>query len=803
MTPSPRQGEGEHIAGCTGAMAPLTCTVAVRTLCEFTAKAGDLDLRFTPSATALEGIAGQAIVASRRGSEYETEISLSGAFEGLQVRGRADGYDARRQRIDEVKSFRGDLDAMPANRRALHWAQLQVYGALLCAQRGLPEVELALVYFDVATQDETVLAERYGATVLQQMFEQRCRGFHAWAMQEAAHRSARDAALVALRFPHPDFRPGQRDLSEAVYKAASSGRCLIAQAPTGIGKTMGTIFPLLKACPSQAIDKVIFLTSKTPGRALALDALRLIRRSAPGLPLRIHELVARDKACEHPDKACHGESCPLARGFYDRLAAARADAIARLAAPNAVLDKAMLREVALAHHLCPYYLSQEMVRWSDVLIGDLNHWFDTHALLHGLTLAHEWRIGLLVDEAHNLIERGRQMYSASLRHADLRSVLPQAPVAVRPALRRLARCWEAIEDLQVDDDQRVPYRVYPSPRPEFIAALQQLVSTVTDHLAERPALDSPLLRFYFDALHFTRVFEGFGEHSLFDVTLDDATDDSVLCLRNVVPAPFLKPRFAAAHTTTLFSATLNPADYVCDLLGVPADTARIEVASPFEATQLRVEVAGGVSTRFRHRSGSLAPIAALMAEQFARGPGNYLAFFSSFDYLQNVLTALREAHPSIPVWAQSRAMDETAREGFLARFTPSSQGIGFAVLGGAFAEGIDLPGARLIGAFIATLGLPPLNAVNEQIKERMVQMFGTERGHDYTYLYPGVQKVVQAAGRVIRGPDDRGVLFLIDDRYRRPQVQRLLPRWWTLPSSSPTPCEEAAEVPQETVSRTE
>ena len=760
-------------------------SVAVRTLCEFTAKAGDLDLRFTPSATALEGLAGHAIVASRRaqwGDGYEAEVSVSGEFDGLTVRGRADGYDAQRRRVEEIKTFRGDLDAMPANRRALHWTQVQVYGALLCAQRGLAEIELALVYFDVATQDETVLTERHTAASLQHFFEERCRRFRDWAAQEATHRRARDAGLDALRFPHADFRPGQRPLSEAVYKAATAGRCLIAQAPTGIGKTVGTLFPLLKACPGQAIDKVFFLTAKTPGRALALDALQVIRDNAPALPLRVIELVAREKSCEHPDKACHGDSCPLARGFYDRLASARAEAIAQ-----PLLDKATLREVALAHQVCPYYLSQELVRWSDVVVGDYNHWFDLNALLHGLTLVHEWRVGVLVDEAHNLIERGRQMYSASLRHADLRSVLTKAPADLRPALRRLDRCWQAIEDAQVDGEQPAPYRVYPHPRPDLVAALQQLVSVVTDHLAERPAPDSPLLRFYFDALHFTRVHEDFGDHSLFDVTLDDAPDDSVLCLRNVVPAPFLKPRFAASHTTTLFSATLNPVDYVCDLLGLPADTACIDVASPFNADQLRVDVIDGVSTRFRHRAESLSPIVDLMAVQFTDAPGNYLAFFSSFDYLRDVVALLRVRHPGITLWEQSRAMDEAARARFLAGFTPSGQGIGFAVLGGAFAEGIDLPGTRLIGAFIATLGLPQLNPVNEQIKDRMEQMFGAGRGHDYAYLYPGLQKVVQAAGRVIRGPTDRGVVVLIDDRYRRPQVQRLLPRWWSPGVRRPAP----------------
>ncbi|MDH5540861.1 MAG: ATP-dependent DNA helicase, partial [Rhizobacter sp.] len=343
--------------------------VAVRSLCEFTAKHGDLDLRFTPSATALEGIAGHAAVAARRGPQYQAELSLSGAYENLVVRGRADGYDAAQNRLEEVKAYRGDLALMPDNRRTLHWAQAKVYGALLCRQLGLAEVHLALVYFDVATQTETVLRETHSAAALQQVFEDQCRSFLAWAAQESAHRLRRDAALAALAFPHTAFRAGQRELSEAVYRAAVSGRCLMAQAPTGIGKTIATLFAQLKAAPGQRIDKVFYLAAKTPGRALALEGLATLRRGAAdaatllqgtaqaeahppggagGLPLRVLELVARDKACEHPDKACHGDSCPLARGFYDRLPQARGAALAL-----GQQDRAGVRGVALAYQVCP------------------------------------------------------------------------------------------------------------------------------------------------------------------------------------------------------------------------------------------------------------------------------------------------------------------------------------------------------------------------------------------------------------------------------------------------------------------
>jgi Rad3-related DNA helicase len=758
-------------------------TVAVRALCEFTAKEGDLDHRFTPSATALEGQAGHQLVVSRRGADYESEVTLSAVFSSahgtLTVRGRADGFDAERGRLEEIKTFRGDLSLMPPNRRALHEAQAQVYGAMLCAERGLAQLEVALVYLDVASWQETVMAETFSAADLQAVFSALCARYAAWAAQEQAHRLARDAALRALTFPHGDFRPGQRALSEAVYRAAVRGQVLMAQAPTGIGKTVDTLFPLLKAMPTQGLDKLLCLTAKTPGRQIALQALASVRAHAPGLPLRAIELVARDTACEHPDKAGHGDSCPLARGFYDRLHAARLDAL-----DLPVWDQPALRQLGRQHQICPYYLGHELVRWADVIVGDYNHHFDSAALLHGLTVALHWRVALWVDEAHNLLDRARGMYSAALTFDALTAVRESAPKPLRAPLGKLLRAWDELPALPDGE----AYSALTEVPPPMLAALQQFNTAVGEHQAKNPrapsgGLGPELLRVYFDTLAFTRLLDTFGEHSVLDLTPPHAdagfASAPTLTLRNLVPAPHLKPRWAAAHSAVLFSATLSPAHYHADLLGLPEGTPWVDVEAPFEAAQLQVQIVGHIPMRWSERAASVGPLADLMAAQYAARPGNYLAFFSSFEHLAQVAERLRFTHPQVPLWQQARAMGEAARSAFLARFVPEGQGIGFAVLGGAFAEGIDLPGTRLIGAFIATLGLPQLNPVNEQLKARMEALYGA--GHDYAYLYPGLQKVVQAAGRVIRTPSDEGTVVLIDPRYARAQVRNLLPHWWAVP----------------------
>jgi DNA excision repair protein ERCC-2 len=618
-----------------------------------------------------------------------------------------------------------------------------------------------------------LLTQTHTARELEIFFVEQCERFLDWSVQEEAHRVARDTALNALQFPHAQFRCGQRELAVSVYRAARDGKPLMAQAPTGIGKTLATIFPLLKACATDQIDRVFFLTAKTPGRALALDAIETLRRSAGSLPLRTLELVARDKACEHPDKACNGESCPLARGFYDRLDAARSTALA-----GERLDRAAVREAALAHDVCPYYLGQELARWADVVVGDYNYYYDSSAMLYALTQINQWRIGVLVDEAHNLLDRARRMYTASLDQTALRLARKTAPPALRKPLERLQREWNAVKRAQT-----ASYQVYADVPGKLLSAAQNLIGAVTDQLAEAPlSIDETSLRFFFDAMHFVALAEQFGEHSIFDITLTtdrhaprDKTS-CTLCVRNVIPAPFLAPRYAAARTTVMFSGTLSPHHFYRDTLGLAQETQWLDVEGPFRAEQLQVHVAGNVSTRWRDRERSLDPIVDLIAKQYVAQPGNYLGFLSSFDYLQQVVALMRERHPGLPVWAQEPGMDEAARDAFLARFRSANHGIGFAVLGGAFSEGVDLVGQQLIGAFIATLGLPQMNEVNEQMRRTMDARFGN--GYEYMYLYPGLQKVVQAAGRVIRTELDEGVVHLIDDRYRRPEVRRLLPRWW-------------------------
>ena len=741
--------------------------VAVRALAAFTAKRGNLDLRFTPAPTAEQGQGAHQLIAQRRGQNFQTEVALTGQYAGLRVNGRADGFDHQAGRLEEIKSHRVHVDRIPANHIQLAWVQAKLYAALLCDTHELTEIDVQLTYVHVVSLEETHFVETHSAESLQQYFSAQCEAFLEWAEQEDRHRETRDQWARELAFPFSEFRTGQRILADQVYFACRDRYPLLAQATTGIGKTLGTLFPLVKAMGERQLDRIFYLSAKTPGRRLALDALGILNSESG---LRVLEMVSLEKSCEHPDKACHGDSCPLAQGFYDRLAAARQDA-----ADSRHLDQKTVRKIAARHQICPYWLSHEMAQWSDVVIGDYNYYFDSAALLYSLTQIHQWNVGVLVDEAHNLSDRARSMYSVELSESALELAIHTAPPKIKSALKPLAQLWP-----NLFGSQEVEHQIYPTLPQNLITALQKAITQITNALADAPQRqDGEYMRFYFDALAFVRLAEEFDDDSLFDVTLDDTQPlrvQSTLAIRNLIPAYFLAPRFEAARSCTLFSATLIPPHFHRDVLGLPAQTQCIDVPSPFRAEQLSVHIARDVSTRYRDRLASQPNIVRRIVDQCRHRPGNYIAFFSSYQYLNQVLPSIRQQAPELSLQIQREGMSEIDRQRWLDAFDGSHPVLGLAVLGGAFSEGIDLPGSKLIGAFITTLGMPAKTDFSEALQSRMQTRFG--QGFDYTYRYPGLQKVIQAAGRVIRDLDDQGTLYLLDDRYARPENRALLPSWW-------------------------
>ncbi|WP_221798835.1 ATP-dependent DNA helicase [Oceanobacter mangrovi] len=800
--------------------------VSVRHLCEFAARSGSLDFRYTPAPTALEGMQGHQWLQSQY-TGYSAEFPLSGEFAGVSLRGRSDlcklaenvtssqpeNHDPASiaastttvSELIEIKTFRGRLERINPGQRDLHWAQLQVYGAMLCQQYGLKQVLLTLVYLNVDNKSQHPDSQLFTPAELFEEAQQICQRWYQWQQQEQAHRQQRNDFLQQLRFLDTGFRAGQKDLSETVYKATCLQARLLLEAPTGLGKTLGVIFPTLKAMPRQQIDRLFFLTARTTGRQLALDSLAQLLPPTNPAPIRVLELIAREKACEYPDKSCHGESCPLADGFFDRLPDARQQAVERR-----WLNAGEVKKIAAAHHICPYFLSQELAKWSDLIIGDVNHYFDDSALLHALTVEHQWRVSVLIDEAHNLIDRARGMYSTRLDQQQFDELRKpgRARGGLRPALQEVQKGWQQLEEFMFPEpaafahlettlaeqpgdsatsndekDNGIKSR-FSDELPDFLTRpISNLAAMLAKTLVDTPD-DPHLQQALFACLGFSRLAERYAAHSVIEVGREQydsgqlwASQQLSLTIHNLIPADFLRPRFEDAWSVVLFSATLQPSEYYRDLLGLPEDTVDIQVSGPFHKRQLQLAFPD-INTRYAQREASIDKLALTLLQNHQQRQGNHLVFFSSFSYLHAVARAIGQLDARLKILKQQSDMSERQRQGFIRKFRHQRGLLAFAVLGGVFSEGIDLPGDELIAVSVVTLGLPPADRLHKILEQRIKQRFGEQHGWNYTWLYPGMRKVVQAAGRLIRTPEDFGWIDLIDPRFSRPEVRALLPKWW-------------------------
>mgnify|MGYP001008426204 CR=1 FL=1 len=550
----------------------------------------------------------------------------------------------------------------------------------------------------------------------------------------------------------------------------------MAEAPTGTGKTLAALFPTLKAIPRTNVDKIFYLTAKTTGKHLALENIQLIASDKTArVPLRTLELTAQEKSCLEPDKKCRGDSCQYALDFYTKLQRARQAAFAL-----PVLDKHKLEQLASEFTICPFYLSMEMARWVDIVVADVNYYFDGAPLLLALTTEFDWKPSLLVDESHNLIDRGRSMYSTELNRADLLAAKKSAPATIKKIMEKINKSWlTLLKTLTATTDNYLRLEVLPE---KLGVVLEDFCNRYIEFLQQNPdhpVQESLTQEFFYSALNYQRIVDIFDQDFCVDLQ-NIGGKEEIITLRNLIPANQLKARLSFAHCACFFSATLHPANYYQTLLGLPSDAVHIKVPSPFSSNQLTVKIASNLSTRYRDRATAIRPLCDIISQQLRDCPGNAMVFFSSYEFLQQAETELRKqlTQSDITLAIQSRRMSEQDREAFISKFNQQNNLLGLAVLGGAFSEGIDLAGDALKGVFIATLGLPQINPINEHLRQVMQDQFG--QGYDFTYTYPGIQKVIQAAGRVIRTTTDEGYIWLLDQRYQQPHIQQILPDWWGL-----------------------
>lgn len=753
-------------------------SIAVRTLAEHVLRSGDLQVAFLGPRRAQAGIAGHRKIQEARPAAYQPEVPVAGRVETerfvLHIAGRIDGVWPREDGlvVEEIKTTTRSLDKEPDN--PVHWGQARIYAHLLAAERGLAAVTVQLTYFHLDSGDIREIPRPQSAADLKAFFDAVVARYLEWAAAVIDWRARRDRSIRRIEFPFPRYRPGQREMAVAVYRAVRDGRPLLAQAPTGIGKTLAVWFPAVKAMGEGRIDRIFYLTARTTGRLVAQDALVHLRRA--GLRFRTLSLTAKDKICFRPEAGCSAELCEFAKGHYDRLNDAMAAAFEIEA-----LTREAVEAVARAHRVCPFDLAMTLAEWVDAIIGDYNYVFDPRVRLKGFfEVQGDGRGLILVDEAHNMVDRAREMYSAELSGADLQSVRRSVKTAAPALYRALGRSARLLAAAAGDVPEDGSPRVSERPPEEALDALRRVLRLAEAALIRQTEAPwrTALMECYFTVHAFVQVAEAYDRrYATFCRRLGRTVAVRLFCID---PAPGLAETIGDCAGAVFFSATLAPMDYFAAVLGLPRTVAQCRFPSPFDRRHLAVRVARRVSTFYRDRAHSVDQVAEAIAAVVAARPGNYLAFFPSYAYLELVHDALGRSWPGISTRCQTPAMTEAEREAFLQWLpaTPEDTRLGFAVMGGVFGEGIDLVGDRLTGAIVVGVGLPAIGPEREQIRRYYEGEQG--RGFDFAYRYPGINRVLQAAGRVIRSAADRGVVVLVDARFARADYRRLLPPYWAV-----------------------
>ncbi len=752
--------------------------LGVRELALFCHRGGDIDHRFTPSPTGLEGIVGHQRIYRMRPASYQREFAVEFSRPGtpaagapaLRLRGRADGYDREQKLVEEIKTCRIDPARIPQAVSRLGLAQGRLYAAMIATQEDLPGLTVQLTWLQIDTGEEQSLQQAYTRAELDAFLEDTLARYGAWLALVVQRRAARDVSLQTLPFPHPQFRPGQRELSERVYKCIHQSGRLLLEAPTGIGKTAAVLYPALKALGTDRHDSIVFATTRISGRRAAQQAMA--RFTSAGFAGNALSLMAKEQVCLSPGRACHGDDCPYARGYYDRLPVALEEAIA---AP--LLDPERLAGIARHHEVCPYQLSLDLTPWADVIVADVHHVFSPTANLADRLSEDGRRWTVLLDEAHGLPDRARQMYGAELTKASIMAARREAPTAVKPALDRLNRRLLELQKLAWQQPESHWLDTVP---PSLGQSLEQFSEAVATSLAQDPFLlqSRPALReSYFIALQCLRVLELWGEEFTLQLVRGSEPQSLRLLLHCLDPARMLALRQRALHALVVFSATLTPQQWALDSLGLDASTVAWRAPSPFAEDQLQVVLATHIDTRYQQRQASLAQLALLLREWLQAEPGNCLLYFSSYQYLQSCLQEVEaQGWPRERLlWVQGRAPQ--GREELLQLLEEERNVAAFCVLGGAFGEGIDLPGEQLSSVVVVGVGLPQVNSANERLRELYQRRYGA--GFAHAYHYPGLQKVSQAIGRVVRTETDRGKALLVDSRYADAACRALLPPWWS------------------------
>ena len=764
--------------------------VSVRNLVEFILRNGDIDQKMgvLSDVDAMQaGSRAHRKLQKQSGSNYQAEVALKRKVTidetlDIQVEGRADGVitnplDETDVMIDEIKGTFTKLSKFEEP-DLLHLAQVDCYACIYARQHELETINVRVTYIHLETEETKIFEYKRKTEELETWFLDLVVMYAKWAKWQMEWKELRNASIQNTAFPF-EYRQSQKRMMNGVFRSIEEGKNIFIQAPTGTGKTLGTLFPSIKAMGAEKCGRIFYLTAKTITRTVAEESADLLRNQ--GLRMKFITLTAKEKICPLEECRCQPEHCPRAKGHFDRVNEAIFDVIHH----EDRIDRECVSDYAERYQVCPFEFQLDISLWCDTIICDYNYVFDPVVYLKRFFADPMANMLFLVDEAHNLVDRAREMYSAALYGKDFRDVY-RALKQIKPKLaRRVHKCGQFLKDFEeIRQTEGSSYAVVHEVG-AFVLSLMRMISGMEDYLREDmdAKLRETVTDLYFEARRFVNTYDLLDDKYVIYTEGEGA--ETMIKLYCVDPSVNLNERIGMSRSTIFFSATLLPIQYYKDLLSKhPEADYEMYVESPFSVENRRIFIAGDVSSRYTSRNVRQYEKISEYIQKIIRGKnGNYLVFCPSYRFMEDVYEIftereLQKAGNGLKVFKQESNMDEDERQAFLEHFkeSPHETTLGFCVLGGIFSEGIDLKADRLIGAIVVGTGLPGIGSEREILRSYFDETRG--QGFDYAYLFPGMNKVLQAGGRVIRSESDQGIIALLDERFNYSSYQRLFPREW-------------------------
>ncbi len=770
--------------------------VSVREIAEFSLSEKDINMSSSLRGSNIAAVEGtryhlsfQTKMLEKYGKEkFQKEVYLEDLVENsivtMNIAGRVDGILHVEEKdydycIYEVKTTTKDVNEILPAHNPEHLGQAQLYAYIYMKKYGLEKIGLNLLYINRENQDQISFEYVYSLEQVKKVYDKLTRIYLNYLTGIRKWHIIRDKSIAGLEFPYSYYRKGQKELIDESYNSIVDGIKLFATAPTGTGKTMGVLFPAIKALGEGHIDKIMYLTAKTVTAQVAKDAYNKLQEK--GLNLRLLHLSAKEKMCPMEKMDCDPEKCPRAKHYYIRARKCIKEMLS-----EQFFDAPIIKAYADKYDICPFELSLDLTGYCDLIIGDYNYLFDPRVKLDRyFNKDNDLNFCYLIDEAHNLVERGREMFSCALSTENInlfKKSIKKDWKYLKESVNQLLHAMK-ISQREHFENMNEGFVALENP-PLFL--LEYVDTCINDIMLydlnkipddKKEAFKDGM----FNLIFFSKIASFYdSRYSTLYTNKKDNFEVKMMCLD---PSMLLKESMDTGKASIIFSATLEPSNYYMNLLGADGDfDTYLSLPSPFPSENLEIKIVGDISTKYKERDMSYEKIALLLKQEFSKKIGNYMAFFPSYTYMKSVLDIFSQLNLQMDIVEQVPYMSDSERLDFLKRFDKYGEKtlVAFVVMGGLFGEGIDLVGEKLSGAVVIGPGLPTVGPERELIRKYFDDL--NMNGFDYSYTFPGLNKVLQAAGRVIRSEEDKGFVLLVDSRFASNKYKSLFPKWWNYSS---------------------